>query len=134
MKASEITYQTDLVKDYVTGLRNLRTLSEFRSYIEGYKEIAFDAYKKIMRMDQYHFDKFMQGYAKEKSGKYAGKKFSDEYGMIILPRIMLTVGLLAQSFKVPAGAMFIRLKDMGIIKQYAVGICHISDVQLHTGP
>lgn len=127
MKASEITHTTNIAKPYLDGLRKLRTLSEFRSYISEWKEIAPDAFDKICSLNQYHFDKFMQGFAKEKRGQYAGQQFSDKFGMIILPRIIVMTGMLAQSFKVPEGTMFLRLlKDKNITRDEA-GICHINE-------
>lgn len=105
----EITYLSDCDIDYVKAVKKCKTLDELRTVVEDYREIAEDAYQAVQTMDEILFVQFCKGRNKQKPSM----EWMKMYGMILLPKTLLEVGLVASAFNVPFGLAYHRMKDLG---------------------
>lgn len=116
----EISYLTELSKPYVNVVQEAATFEELLSVVKTWQPLVQDAFEAVIDKD-FSWDEYAAGCKKERRGKYAGDKWAEKYGAILMPAVLMYVGLQAEHFKVPEGAMFIRLKEFGIITQDDAG-------------
>lgn len=107
-----ITHTSDQAADYTKALSGCRNADEVRVVTGAYAEIAPDAKAIADAMDDAAFRRFKRGLNKERKGQFAGEKFAEAFGALILPEIMLKVGIVAAQFGAPWGCAYIRLKEM----------------------
>ena len=117
----EISYLTDISKPYVDGIKKCSSKTDLLKFINEYKEICHDALEQADHPD-FLWEEYQKGWNLEKKGKYAGDKWVLKYGAILMPEIIMFIGLQAQRFMAPEGTVFIRLRDMGILKKRKDGI------------
>lgn len=117
MKTVEIGYISSTDRDYAQALRKITTLKELRNLIDFYQPLTEDARQKAKTMTEADFERFLVDL--KKASRARGKtaeRITDEWGDIILPRLMLKVGLTAVHFHAPFGTAFIRMQEMGELK------------------
>lgn len=119
-----VGYLSDLNKDYQTGLRAVKSLKELRAHVQEWREIAYDAFERVQTMSEADYSAYQKGLIKEISQKFAGEKWVAEFGMILLPHLLLRVGMSVVSYGIPVseGLMFKRMCDFGWIKQTGDGV------------
>lgn len=113
--SAPVTYASDHNKEYALGLRQCETLGRLKEFLEHWAPFAPDAYKAGIQMDAVDFVDFRQGLIKESQSKYAGDRWAERYGNIVLPDLLLHVSVVAQQFNAPWGVAFIRLQQEGYI-------------------
>lgn len=113
--SAPVTYISDHHKEYSTGITQCETLERLKEFLEHWAPFAPDAYKVSISMDAVDFVDFRQGMLKERRGKFAGDRWAEKFGEILLPGLMLNVSAVAQHFNAPWGAAFIRLQQEGYI-------------------
>ncbi len=109
-KMKPITYASDQARDYAQGLSGSRTLEQLREMVESYREIAQDAVNALPK-DIEEFLKFRSGLSKERKGKFSGLEFSNRFGSLIMPDIIVKVSMVAEKFKAPWGLCYLRMKE-----------------------
>jgi folate-dependent tRNA-U54 methylase TrmFO/GidA len=129
----EITYRSQADQDYSRLLPLQKSLKALRSFTKRYDKIAADAHEAAMRMTEEEFPKFREGVTKEKSGEFAGVEFMEKWGCILLPEVLMQVGLIAHQFGAPFGVAYIRMKDLGRIKEDGEGRAVVVSAQGKTG-
>ena len=110
-----VLYLSEHHKEYNLGLRQCETLERLKEFLEHWAPFAPDAYRIGVQLDQFEFVDFRQGLLKESAGKYAGARWAEKYGQIVIPDLLLHVSSVAMNFKVPWGLAFIRLQQEGFI-------------------
>lgn len=113
--STPVTYLSDHNKEYAHGLRQCETLERLKEFLEHWSPFAPDAYNAGIKMDAENFVDFRQGLLKESKGKYAGNRWAERYGNIMLPDLLFHVSVVAQKFNAPWGLAFIRLQQEGYI-------------------
>ena len=109
-----ISYQTEPVRPYQDAIAGARNREELRDAIEPYLQVADDAMKATNDMD---WAEWTRGLKSERKGKYAGDEWAERYGAILMPEVMFKVSIVAEQFKVPWGLAYIRLRDVGKLKE-----------------
>ncbi len=61
-------------------------------------------------MSDSDFEVWREGLAKERRGEYAGDDFSYKYGALMMPEVLFKVSVIADRFKVPWGAAYLRMR------------------------
>ena len=112
-----IGYCDEPDKEYQKGLDSAKTLEELRKHVEYYEPLFPDAYKVVMlkTMDEEAFKIFRKGLKKERKGIFQGDKFVEQFGDIIIPALLLSVGVVAMKACVPFGCAYIRAKEIGVV-------------------
>lgn len=110
-----IHYIDDPVPGYSAKTRKAKTLPELRAIVEDYALIAGDAVDCVAGMTEADWPEFKRGRASEARGKFAGEEWSEKYGCVILPEIMFRSSIVANTYFVPWGCAYIRLRDEGFI-------------------
>ena len=105
----KITHYSECDVDYIKAVRKCKTLEELKKIVLEYREIAEDAYQAVQKMDDLLFEQFCKGRNRLKPSM----SWMELYGAILLPKTILTVGLIATRFHVPFGAAYYRMKDLG---------------------
>jgi len=113
--SAPVTYLSEHHKEYNMGLRQCETLQRLKEFLEHWAPFAPDAYKAGHQMDNADFIDFRHGLLKETSGKFAGKRWAELYGNIVVPDLLLQVSAVALQFNAPWGLAFIRLQQEGHI-------------------
>lgn len=113
----EISYLSETARDYSLELRKCLTLDDLRKFVDRYKEIAPDAYFRVIPMTEEDFKEYIKGLKKETAGRFSGEKWALKYGAIILPELLMRIELIAIKYKTPFGLAWIRAHEMGFIIQ-----------------
>lgn len=115
-KTVEIGYVSMTDMEYSDALRKVKTLAELRKHCNYYSPIAQDAVELANKMTPADFERFLDDLkvVSRVRGKRA-QRIADEWGDILMPKTMLTVGMVAMQFTVPFGTAYIRMKEMGKI-------------------
>lgn len=109
-----ITYVSDNAKEYVDGLRRIRSEAALRSFLETQQFLASDAYE-IVNDSSFNWAEFNKGRKVENSGQYAGDEYAAKYGAIMMPEIIIRVGIVAHQSGAPWGCAYIRCREEGLI-------------------
>ena len=112
-----INYTTEPIAGYNKAISGAKTLEELFEAVGMYKRIAGDALEVVGKMNGRDFLEFQKGLRDERKGNFAGEAFTEKYGAILMPHVMVEVGMLAHYCKAPWGCAFIRMKEMGKIKE-----------------
>jgi len=118
----KIDYYTEPVEEYQKGLTESNNTQELLTHIKKFQKVANDAYLKVGQV-YFNFDEFKEGLLKERNKEYAGDEYAAKYGDVIFPMVMFQAMLVASQFMVPWGLAYIRLKDVGRVKETR-GIAH----------
>ena len=110
----KLGYMDEITKPYMSGLYKCKSHGQLKSHLMDWKEFVQDALEVVDSKD-FDWEDFDKGLISEKMGKYSGDAWARQYGAILLPKIILEIGLIAEQFKVPDGVAFIRLKDVGVL-------------------
>ena len=124
MKSNQIGYLTEISKTYTKGINKCNSFEDLKSFLFNWKEFTQDAIEQ-MGSEDFSWDEYMKGVKIERRGKYSGDKWAKNYSAILLPKIILFIGLKAQQMFVPEGALFIRVKDLGLLKKDKAGYFQI---------
>ncbi len=112
----EISYLTEISKTYTNALNTCSSSNDLKKLMREWKEIAYDAFKQVWSRD-FSFDEYQKGLEIERSGEFAGEEWVTKYGAILMPGILLFIGLQAIRFHAPEGMVFIRMRELKIIKK-----------------
>jgi hypothetical protein len=111
-----IDYYTEPVKEYQKGLTESKDVQELLAHIKKFQKVANDAYVKVGQA-YFNFDEFKEGLLKERNKEYAGDEYAAKYGDVVFPMVMFQATVVATQFMVPWGLAYIRLKDVGRVKE-----------------
>ena len=114
-----ITTFSETPTEYASDIAACGSLEELLATLQSYAEVAPDAIAAAPKTQE-DFAAFQKGLKKERSGKFAGKKFSDRYGAVMQPEILMRVTLFAFDYKVPFGVAYSRLKELGKLPKITV--------------
>jgi hypothetical protein len=113
----KIGYISETATDYANAIRECKTLAHLRLVTEKYRRVADDAYLIALQMTDKDFKEWLAGLAVESKGRFAGDEFALKYGALMMPETLFKVAIVASEYGVPWGCAFIRLKDVGKIKE-----------------
>jgi len=113
----EINNYSEPIPDYGKAIDGATSVDALRAAIEPFKLIANDALTVANAMLRSDWNDFKKGLKSERRGKFAGIPWTERYGAILLPTVMLMVGMTASKFMVPWGVAYIRHKEFGHIKE-----------------
>lgn len=100
-------------KEYGKAIKKAKDLCELIEAIKPYREVAEDAYERVIGMSDEDFEQFRKDLPKFKNAKgKIAEVLNQKWGMIILPRILLISSLMEIQFMVPWGCVFIRGKEL----------------------
>jgi hypothetical protein len=113
-----ISHYSDCMTEYMAGIDKADTLEKLRELTAKYRRIADDAYAVVSGMDEQSFADFRKllPKARRKNGKVP-EAWLERFSIILLPRVLFEVGMVAHQFVAPWGCAFIRLKEFGAIKE-----------------
>ena len=109
-----VTYYSEQPKDYAEALDDSDSLPALCAFLAEWKELAADAERVALTMSEEDFKEFRRGLKKERRGSFAGEKWNEKYGAILMPEVMFKISIRACDYKVPFGLMYLRLKETGI--------------------
>lgn len=96
--------------DYRAAIDRATTPKELQKAIAGFKDLTEDALAAAKKMSKKDFLTFRKGLLRERDGVFAGKAWNKKFGVILLPKVMMDVSMLATQYKVPFGTAYNRLK------------------------
>lgn len=105
-----ITYRSEQPSDYGKALDRAETLVLLKNTVSEYKILAEDAYSIVHEMDEQDFSEWRAGLKKERKQKFAGEKFTNKFGPILMPEEMLQTALVAHRFKISWGLAYIKTR------------------------
>jgi hypothetical protein len=112
-------------KGYVDDISSASDLKSLRDIIERWSNFAQDAWVIVRDMPEEDFEPFRKGLRAERRGKFAGEEWSDRFGSILLPEVMIKVSMVAEHFKVPWGLALHRLVQEGHLRERADGVIDV---------
>jgi hypothetical protein len=117
-KPLQIGYLSDCLTDYLAGIDKATTLEKLRALTAKYRTVADDAYAICLGMDQASFADFRKllPKARRKNG-IVPAAWLERFSILLLPRVLFEVGMVASRFVVPWGVAYIRMKEFGTIKE-----------------
>ena len=117
----EIHYTSEPVKEYSKSVSLALSKEHLLLAITPYRRVANDAYKLAKRLDDETFKLIRKGIQMERKGQWCGDKLGEELAekvaTILMPEVMFKCSMVALQFKAPWGCAFIRLKELGKIKE-----------------
>ena len=119
-----ITYLSEPWKPYQDAISCARNREELRDAIKPFLQIADDAMKATRDMN---WPEWQRGLTSERRGRFAGEEWEARYGAILMPEVMFKVSLIAFRFKMPWGAAYIRLRDVGRLRETKDRIARIAN-------
>jgi hypothetical protein len=119
-----IGYLTEPMEPYMKALEGAKTLKSLAAAVQKYKKIAADACAVVDGMGEADFTEWRRGLASERKKEFAGDEWCQRFGAILIPRVMLEVGLVANHFVAPWGCAYIRMREEGRISE-AGGVASI---------
>ena len=122
----KIEYLSEISKEYTQGVRNCKNPDSLKVFLDKWREFCQDAIEKV-ESKNFSWKEYQKGEKLERQRRYVGDEWVKNYSMILLPKIILFIGLKAAQLKVPEGAMFIRLKEVGILKRDRNGYFQIKE-------
>ena len=111
VKVSQVT--ADLGPAYATDIAQAKTLAALRRILRDWRDLAPDAVAVAGEMQGQGWIDFAEGLAKERRGEFAGQRWAEVYGPILIPERLLRTTLTAAKFSVPWGSAYLRLKELG---------------------
>ena len=120
----EISYLTEITKPYIDGLNKCNSQKDLKEFITDWKQLAYDAFEQIYSLD-FSYSEYQKGCELERKGKYSGDEWVGKYGAILLPGVMMFISLQAEHFHAPEGTVFIRMRDLKVIKKRSNGIYYL---------
>jgi len=118
-----IQHLSEPVKEYIKSIDEAKNKTELIRAIKRFKLVANDALEFVKKED-FNFDEFKEGRLKdqrsiiEKRDGWDGcEEWTNKYGCVILPEVMLMVSLLANHFCAPWGVAYIQAKSEGTITE-----------------
>lgn len=115
MQLREIGYTTDLCSPYAKDLSSVKTFGELLAFVNRWKLLAGDAFDSVAN-PAFDWKEFQAGRKKEKRGVFAGEAWSDKYGAILMPEILMRIAIMANEYLAPDGCVFKRLLDMKMLE------------------
>ena len=109
MKLSAITPYTEPIKFYNLSLTDADTMEKLIRHVETWKELAPDALEVVAKMKHGEFYRFRRGLLKERKGIFAGDEWARSFSIILMPKLLFEVSLLAEQYKVPWGLAYHRI-------------------------
>lgn len=116
-----ITYLSNQDEEYILGLDQATTLDQLNQHINSYFQIAYDAIANRPVNDA-EFEIWRAGLLLERKGQFAGTEWTERFGCILLPEILLRVGMVSVRFGVPWGMAFLRMEEAGRIYRDDIGV------------
>lgn len=111
---NDITYLTDYPhKEYNEAINNVSSREGLVGFLLDKRDLHNDAYECAERMSIDDFDVFKSALAIERTSKHDPR--SIPFHDITMPAVPFIVSARAIQFKVPWGACFHRMKDLGFI-------------------
>jgi hypothetical protein len=115
-----IGYITECVPAYRKVVDDATNWESLIEAISPYKLVANDAIQCALKEaegGEKSWLEFREGLAKERKSRFAGEEWMKRFADILLPTTMFKVSVVAEQFKVPWGMAYIRLKEVGRLKE-----------------
>lgn len=109
---SAVTYLTE-AKDWARALDKGSDLETLRAIVAGWAPFVPDAALVVDAMDAAAFRVWRDGLALERKGTFAGEEHAVRFGNLVIPTALLNGQLLADQYKVPLGALLLRIQQLG---------------------
>lgn len=109
----KITYLSDQAKDYQEQLNRVETYEDLTCLLLNYETICWDALDLAKEFSRKRFEKFKKALHLERRGKFSN---NCDAMVIIMPSVMFKVSIVANKFNAPWGCAFIRLTEVGKLK------------------
>ncbi|MPZ71416.1 MAG: hypothetical protein GEU71_18120 [Actinobacteria bacterium] len=79
--------------------------------------MAEDAFRAVKRWDEETFADWRKALYLERHGRFMGAERTKRFGLVLMPEIMFRVEIVATQFHVPWGCAYIRLRELGHLKE-----------------
>ena len=112
-----INYLTEPMDDFVKGIDHAIDLQSLREVFDYWEPIANAARNISYAMGDDDFNEFRDGLKMERKNKFAGEHWQNKYSELIMPSVMFIVTMYATEFHATWGAVYIRMKQEGLITE-----------------
>lgn len=114
ISATEIDYLTEYPhEEYNEAIDDATSCGGLVNYLADKRDLHDDAYQHANKMTCEDFELFKEALAVERMGEHDPRIIP--FQCITMPEIPFIVSLRSGQFKVPFGACFIRMKDLGFL-------------------
>lgn len=119
MKPSDVQYVTDGPVRWAQALDLAVSLELLTTALHEWRELFPDAWearpKDSAEFCEWHRGLTMErGYGKRK--KFAGVKWAERYGAVLLPATLIRAAAVAEQYKVPWGLAYLRMVENGLLR------------------
>lgn len=111
---------SECASEYAKRLHKCSSLPQLDELLNEFAPLVQDAISKKPKTEM-EFAEFREGLLHENRGEFAGYEFMKRYDALMMPEVMFVTSIFMFEFKVPWGAMFMRLQEVGRIVQDSEG-------------
>jgi len=113
MRRSDITYVTEneVIVEYRRALNAALCLEDMQDVGREWGKVFPDIVDVINKMSKADFTKWRKGLEKERRQEFAGGKFMERYGTILMPGLAIRASVMSEQYHIPWGCAYLRLSE-----------------------
>jgi len=112
-----IGYLSEPIQMYAAQLTTATTLADLHELLTRYQRVADDALALVKTWSETDFTDWRKALAAERRGQFMGDKAAARFSAVLMPEVLFRVGIVAEEYKVPWGCAYLRLREVGQLKE-----------------